>query len=144
MLKSITNAEIQLLIAQAIQAREQAYAPYSGFKVGSAVLSENAKIYPGHNIENVSYSLSICAERNALYHAHICGANTFYALAVVYHETEFAKPCGSCRQVMHEFNPELLLVLCNLRKEYRLLSLSKLLPEPFEKSQFQTHKIEAK
>lgn len=130
--KPIPRTEIQLLIAQAIQAREQAYAPYSAFKVGSAVLTENAKIYPGHNIENVSYSLSICAERNALYHAHVCGAKKYFALAVVYHETEFARPCGACRQVMHEFNPKLILVLCNLRKEYRLVNLSELLPEPFE------------
>ena len=132
MLYPLSKTEIYSLIIRAIQAREQAYAPYSGFKVGAAILCENSTSYPGYNIENASYSLSICAERNALYHAHLSGARKFLALAIVYHETESAKPCGSCRQVMHEFNPDLVLLLCNLKMEYQIISLSSLLPQAFQ------------
>lgn len=138
----LSKAEIHSLIIRAIQAREQAYAPYSGFRVGSVVLCENSAWYPGYNIENASYSLSICAERNALYHAHLSGARKFLVLAIVYHQTEFAKPCGSCRQVMYEFNPEMILLLCNLKQEYQQVSLSKLLPEAFQGNLIQSKPFE--
>lgn len=139
---SLTKAEIHSLIIRAIQAREQAYAPYSGFKVGSAVLCENSSEYSAYNIENASYSLSLCAERSALYHAHLSGARKFLALAIVYHESEFAKPCGSCRQVMLEFNPEMILLLCNLKEEYQQVSLSELLPKAFHGISIQTKSFE--
>jgi cytidine deaminase len=129
---NLSKTELQSLMTKAIQAREQAYAPYSGFKVGSAVLCENSVFYSGYNIENASYGLCSCAERNTLYHAHLSGARTFLALAIVYHENELAKPCGSCRQVMHEFNPDLVLLLCNLKLEYQIVSLSSLLPQAFQ------------
>lgn len=128
----LSKNEALALMNKAIQARNDAYAPYSNFKVGSAVLCENSRIYSAYNIENASYSLCTCAERNALYHAHLSGARSFLALAVVYHESEFAKPCGSCRQVMFEFNPDLVLLLCNLKQAYQIVTLSSLLPQAFQ------------
>lgn len=139
-LKNKTNLPvplIELLIKQAIESRKNAYAPYSGFSVGAAILTENEYIYGGCNIENASYSLSLCAERVALGHAIACGAKKFQAISIVYHETQKALPCGSCRQALHEFNPQILIVRCNLKKEYELQVLGELFSHPFELKQNQ-------
>ncbi len=130
----MNHQDIDRLITAAIFARDKAYAPYSGFKVGAAIMTVNELIYDGCNIENASYSLTVCAERIALYNAIVAGATHFTALAVVYHGHDKALPCGSCLQVLAEFNPKMLLIRANLKKEFELVSLAMLLPCPFSGS----------
>ncbi len=132
---SLSLPLLKSLIAHAIESRHHAYAPYSSFSVGAALLTENEKIYGGCNIENASYGLSICAERVALGHAISCGAKKFYAMAVVYHQKQKALPCGACRQVLHEFNPDMLIISCNLSKEFEILLHGELFPYPFDLKQ---------
>ena len=107
------------IVAAAILARESAYAPYSRFLVGAAILSSSGKIYSGCNVENISYSLTICAERNALSSAVADRERDFTYLAIVADTKEPISPCGACRQVMAEFGnfPVLSLNLANRRFE---------------------------
>jgi cytidine deaminase len=80
-----------------------AHAPYSGFLVGAALEAKDGRIFTGCNVENLSYGLTICAERNAICHAVACGAREFRAIAIVADSVEPVSPCGACRQVMAEF-----------------------------------------
>lgn len=98
------------LIAAAKAARRNAYSPYSGVKIGAAVLSAGGKIFSGCNIENSSYGLSCCAERTAVFSAVARGARRMRAIAVVGKSDEFTRPCGACRQVLVEFNPRMLIL----------------------------------
>ena len=123
--------EIQELIQQARLAGEKAYAPYSKFKVGAALLTGSGKIFSGGNIENASYGLSICAERVAVFKA-VSGGEVKLKLMVIYADTEeLTAPCGACRQVLAEFNPKLEIILVNKKGEMKAFNLEKLLPEPF-------------
>lgn len=88
-------------------AAQNAYAPYSGFHVGAAILADNGNIYSGCNVENASYGLTCCAERNAVFHAVASGAKTFQALALVADGADITAPCGACRQVLHELAPKM-------------------------------------
>ena len=97
------------LVAAARKARRRAYAPYSNFRVGAAVLSDG-RMYTGVNVENASYPLSVCAERNAVAAAVMAGRTKIDAVAVVADDTEPTPPCGGCRQVLHEFGPDMLVV----------------------------------
>lgn len=120
------------LIRQALAAKELAYAPYSGYRVGAAVLGKGGKIYRGCNIENASYSLTNCAERTALFNAIADGERSFAGLAVAVDGKLPASPCGSCRQVIREFfadDTEILLV--NEDGEARLTTIKELLPGAF-------------
>jgi cytidine deaminase len=99
--------DLRLLVEAAMKARVRAYSPYSGVKIGAAVLDSTGKIYTGCNIENVSYGLSCCAERTAIFKSVSEGSRDLVALAVVGKSEEFASPCGACRQVMVEFNPRM-------------------------------------
>lgn len=125
------NFEPELLMARAIAARGQAYAPYSRFFVGAAILTAGGNIYTGCNIENASYGLSVCAERVALWKAVSEGEYHFLALALAAGEDQAALPCGACCQVLAEFNPELELVLSISRGKWVQKNLKILLPEPF-------------
>lgn len=122
------------LILIAEKAMENAYAPYSGFKVGAALLAENGAVYSGCNTENASYPAGICAERAALAAAVTAGERKFLKLAVVGGKsgviTDFCTPCGICRQALSEFggDTEILLFDGGKIKKYRL---SELLPESF-------------
>jgi cytidine deaminase len=103
---TLTTAEQNKLIEVATQGMERAYAPYSQFKVGAAVLTYTGEIFPGCNIENASYGLSICAERNAIANALIGSEKdtiTIKAIAVVNSQNVSCSPCGACRQVIWEF-----------------------------------------
>ena len=89
------------------KARSHAYSPYSGVKIGAAVLSSDGRVFTGANIENSSYGLSCCAERTAIFKAVSEGARRLVAIAVVGKSEQFTRPCGACRQVMVEFNPRM-------------------------------------
>jgi cytidine deaminase len=112
-------------------AAPQAYCPYSGFHVGAAVVTAGGKIFPGCNVENASYGLTICAERNAIFQA-VAGGETVVRLVVVYTPTaEPVPPCGACRQVLHEFGPDSeVLAVCD-GPGMRRWRLTDLLPGAF-------------
>jgi cytidine deaminase len=120
------------LIERARQARELAYSPYSRFAVGAAVLTEDGEIYDGANVENVSFGLTVCAERVAIFSAVAAGKRKFTGLAVVTDTPEPATPCGACRQVMYEFSPELWVLTANLTGQQRMFRLPELLPAVFD------------
>jgi len=118
------------LVALALEARKKAYAPYSRFQVGAALLAESGEVYLGCNVENASYGLSICAERVALFKAVAAGERRFKAIAVV---TEtMATPCGSCRQVLAEFGEDKLqIIVADLEGQMEVYALGELLPATF-------------
>ena len=120
----------QELLDAAISARERAYAPYSKFLVGAAVLAKSGKIYTGCNIENASYGLTVCAERNALFSAVGAGEREFTALCVVGDTEAPISPCGACRQVMAEFKVP-RIILANLKGDVKEYTLEELLPYGF-------------
>jgi cytidine deaminase len=118
------------LIDAALVAREKAYAPYSKFRVGAAVLSDSGRIYSGCNVENASYGLTLCAERVALAGAVADGSLRFVGLAVA--TSGGASPCGACRQFMAEFRHDLPVLLIDAENNrVRETSLDRLLPEQF-------------
>lgn len=119
------------LIEAAKEARKRAYAPYSGFLVGAALMGENNEIYTGANIENASFGLSICAERVAVFKAVSSGIMHFKALAVVTNSEEPSSPCGACRQVLAEFAPHMPVYLANTNGIIVETSVSELLPRAF-------------
>src|SRR4051812_28576893 len=122
------------LFAAAFAAREKAYAPYSRFLVGAAGLYADGSIVPGCNVENASYGLSICAERNAVGRAQVEGKQGLLAMAVVADSREPCPPCGMCRQVLAEFAPATAPVRCrNLQGEERAYTVGELLPHMFNK-----------
>ena len=124
---------VQELIVAAREAREKAYAPYSGFKVGAALLTEDDQIYTGCNVENVSYGLSICAERTALVKAVSNGQRVFKAIAVTADTEDYCSPCGACRQFLAEFGPDIKVYLLNRSGEYLIYTTAELLPRSFNK-----------
>lgn len=118
------------LIELAIAARSGAYAPYSSFKVGAAILNGNGEIALGCNIENISFGLTMCAERVAVGSAVQQGWTKFVTIAIVTDSKEPVVPCGACRQVLAEFNPALRIVSSNLTGESTEFSLATLFPHP--------------
>jgi cytidine deaminase len=128
------NAETQqALIAAATSAHSRAYAPYSHFQVGAALLGASGGIFSGCNVENVSYGLSSCAERNAIFRAVVEGEREFSAVAVVTAAETLTPPCGACRQVLIEFaqGGDMEVILAGLNGAVRTTTLSVLLPESF-------------
>lgn len=117
------------LIALADKARAMAYAPYSNYRVGAALLTGSGKVYTGVNVENASYGLAICAERTAAVKAVSAGEREFVAIAVV--TDNGGSPCGACRQVLAEFGPEMRIVLADSAGKSREYSMSELLPDSF-------------
>jgi cytidine deaminase len=101
----VSSIDWELLKAKALEIQKRAYAPYSGFEVGAALLGDNGEIYVGANVENASYGLCLCAERSAVAAAIADGSRRFRALAVVTPAKRAASCCGSCRQVLAEFPP---------------------------------------
>lgn len=116
------------LIKEATQARELAYAPYSKFLVGAALLTKSGKVFTGCNVENASLGLTICAERSALTSAIAQGEKEFTAVAVVTKFDEPVFPCGACRQVLAEFNPDLEVFAATTSGQSATALLSELLP----------------
>lgn len=123
---------IEKLIEEAKIAREKAYVPYSKFKVGAAILTEDGKIYHGCNIENAAYSMCNCAERTAIFKAYSEGDKKFTAMAVVADTDRPCSPCGACRQVIAELCPQDMKVfLTNLKGDIQEISIEGLLPGAF-------------
>jgi cytidine deaminase len=121
----------QNLLDQARRAREHAYAPYSNFTVGAAVLTAAGEIFSGCNIENASLGATICAERVAILTAVAAGARDLTVLAVIADTPAPVAPCGLCRQVLAEFSPDCRVVMANTAGQIQLASLKELLPLAF-------------
>jgi cytidine deaminase len=119
----------QTLIAAARQVYSNAYAPYSGFRVGAALQTRSGQVFTGCNVENASYGLTICAERVAVAKAVSEGERDFEAIAVI--SRGGVAPCGACRQFLAEFNPDLRVIVAGLEGNSREFRLSELLPEAF-------------
>jgi len=118
------------LVAQAIKFAGRAYAPYSKFHVGAVLVAKDGRTFGGCNVENISFGLTICAERNAVFAAVAAGCREFSKIVIVADTDEPASPCGACRQVLAEFNPDLAIVLANFRGQSLNFRLSELLPRP--------------
>lgn len=121
------------LLQAAIKARKFAYAPYSNFQVGAAVLTKSGKIYTGCNIENASYSLTNCAERTAIFKAISEGETEFQSMLIVANTKDIISPCGACRQVLAEFlKKDTPIYLTNMNGKYERWTIEKLLPGSFK------------
>lgn len=121
--------DITALVQAAMHAREAAYAPYSQYRVGAAVLAEDGSVIPGCNVENASYPATICAERVALTAAIAQGKRKLVAIAVV--TRDGGSPCGICRQVMAELGPEMQVYIGDETGNFRVTSVRELLPDSF-------------
>lgn len=119
------------LIDMALKAMENAYTPYSGFKVGAALLCSDKKVYTGCNIENSSYGASNCAERTAIFKAVSEGEREFEKIAIVSSSGDFTFPCGICRQVLSEFMYDKTVVLFSEKDGISEFKVKDLLPEAF-------------
>ncbi|MCX7918457.1 MAG: cytidine deaminase [bacterium] len=119
------------LIHAAQQVRKNAYAPYSQFNVGAALVTSSGKIYTGCNVENASFGLTICAERNAIAAAVANGEKKITAIAIVADTEELTPPCGACRQVIYEFGKNAAVMLANLKGKKKIFRITELLCEPF-------------
>ena len=129
------DSDAQALVARARACLERAYAPYSHFQVAAAVRDEQGRVFTGVNVENISYGLSMCAERVAIFAAVAAGARRITAVAVTSSGAELLSPCGACRQVIAEFAGEDAPVYCEAGGEVRVWSVSELLPSGFAASQ---------
>ncbi len=112
------------------RASHHAYSPYSRFRVGAAVLDDQRRVFAACNVENASFGLTVCAERNATFHAIAAGASGLVAVAVYMPGARLYTPCGACRQVLSEFGSAITILLFN-DETARRTSLTELLPDPF-------------
>lgn len=119
------------LVALALRSRENAYAPYSHFSVGAALLCEDGSVYTGCNVENAAYSCGVCAERTAAVKAVSEGKRAFAAIAVAGSSDAICTPCGLCRQFLYEFAPQMRVLCANAAGDYEAYTLSDLLPHGF-------------
>lgn len=123
------------LIKEAFKAKEFSYSPYSNFPVGAALLAKNGQVYRGCNIENASFTPTICAERTAIFKAVSQGVTEFEAIAICGNRNEYLAPCGVCRQVMAEFcdAKSFHVILAKNEKDYQVYTLGELFPGAFGK-----------
>lgn len=123
---------VEKLLKAAQKAKEKAYAPYSHFHVGAAVLTPSGKIYTGCNVENTSYGLTICAERNAIFQMVNSGEHQIAEILVIGDTEEFLPPCGACRQVIAEFSKkETILYMCNKKGQWKQTTVDEIIPYIF-------------
>jgi cytidine deaminase len=123
--------EYKDLAKAAQKAKLNAYAPFSKFRVGAAVLANDGTVFSGCNIENSSYGLTICAERVAIFNAISAQVSKFTALALVSDDHGFTAPCGACRQVLSDLAGDIDIVMMDSKERFKILKLSALLPFAF-------------
>ena len=128
---SIDKETREKLLLSALEAKENAYAPYSSFPVGAALLTKGGRVFTGCNIENASYGATNCAERTAIFKAISEGEKEFIALAIVSNHPGYTFPCGICRQVIYEFSRDIQIIFENNKGEMLSLSIKDLFPYPF-------------
>lgn len=126
--------EYDALIAAATQARENAHAPYSNFRVGAALRAKSGRVFTGCNVENATLGLTCCAERTAIFKAVSEGERGFEAIAVVADTDTLTPPCGACRQIIWEFCGDVPVIMANLKGQVLQESMAKLLPRAFDSS----------
>ena len=131
---NLTLDEKKALIRMALEAREQAYVPYSDFMVGAALRAEDGRIFTGCNVENAAFTPTSCAERTALFKAVSEGHRDFVRIVIAGKSEDYCVPCGSCRQVMMEFAPEMEVICLNGQGQAKSFRLRELLPYGFDQS----------
>jgi cytidine deaminase len=134
--QELDEESAKALVAAALAAREHAYAPYSHYRVGAAVLTADGTVVSGCNVENAAYPATICAERVALTGAVAQGRRNLVAIAVA--TENGGSPCGTCRQVMAELGPEMVVYISNARGDFQKTSVKALLPLSFNSSSLST------
>ena len=127
-------SENETLISAARQARENAHAPYSNFRVGAALRATSGRIFGGCNVENASYGLTVCAERIAIFKAISEGERGFDAISVVTDTDALTPPCGACRQLIWEFCGDIPVIMANLKGRVEIMQMQNLFPRPFDSS----------
>jgi cytidine deaminase len=132
MAQTRTKISQAALIARAKEAMRRAHAPYSHFRVGAALLTKSGKVYTGCNIEISSYSLTLCAERTAIFKAVSEGARKFSAIAIISDSPSFISPCGACRQVISDLLGDVEVYMADARGRCVSLRSGELLPVPFD------------
>lgn len=120
--------EDEKLLMEAEKAKKNAYAPYSKFRVGAALLTNDGKVFAGCNVENAAYGVTNCAERTALYAAIAAGYRKFSAIAITSNSEQHTSPCGVCRQALVEFGPDMKVIMGNVNGEYIVRRAAELLP----------------
>lgn len=138
---STIEIEEKNLLAAAEKAREAAHAPYSRFRVGAALLTKEGKVFTGCNVENAAFSVTNCAERTAVFAAVAAGYQGFKAIAVSSGSEEFTSPCGACRQVLVEFNPDMKVIMGNAKGEYITRTAAELLPLYFNSRSLEVNNV---
>lgn len=129
---AIERPTVNKLIALAREAQQRAYAPYSKFRVGAALLTADGQVITGCNVENSAYGLCNCAERTAIFKAVSEGQRDFRAIAIVGDSDAPCTPCGACRQVMVEFAPGMQVIMANPQGEFEVITAAELLPKFFK------------
>ncbi len=138
-MKNIHEFEIKNMLRLAAEARERAYVPYSGFRVGACVKTGSGAYYLGCNIENAAFTPTSCAERTAMFKAVYEGERYFEAIAIISDSLNCTAPCGVCRQVLAEFcDPDMPVICADKDGNYELFELGELLPIAFMKKDMQT------
>ncbi len=126
--------EYKELITSAENAKNKSYSPYSKFRVGAALLTDDGKIYNGANVENASYGLTVCAERTAAFEAVLQGEKKFKAIAIASDSNDYISPCGACRQVLAELcGLDIDVIMMKTGEDYKTVKLKELLPYSFDK-----------
>lgn len=129
-----------LLVQKAIEAKQNAYAPYSNFRVGSALLTEDDEIITGCNVEVSSFGLTICAERNAIFQAYSKGKRKFKAIALAADTQNYISPCGACRQVISDLCGNIDVIMVNGNGDYKIYKAAELLPAAFSDTELNNRK----
>ncbi|NLX76123.1 MAG: cytidine deaminase [Clostridiaceae bacterium] len=124
--------DYDFLVKKAMEARENAYAPYSGFRVGACIQTSDGRIYTGCNVENSSFGAAICAERTAIVKAVSEGSTKISAIAITSDSDRLTYPCGICRQVISEFAGDDIKIICSDKKgQYKIYGMNDILPHAF-------------
>lgn len=132
--------DYKTLVNKAIEAKQFAHAPYSKFRVGSALLTEENEIITGCNVEVSSYSLTLCAERNAIFQAYSKGIRKFKAIALAADTRNYISPCGACRQVISDLCGNIDVIMINGDGDYKISKASELLPSAFSDEELNNRK----